>query len=232
MRFKNKLSPPGHLNNKFFSFDRSIHKMMAALNHIPFLEIIDTEMLLDLIRDNWVSTGYTSPLEQCDFIRRAYNMLCTYIDNPKDIGADNLIIDKIIKLKTENNSIITGKIDKVYEHHSSELEVVDYKTGKIISQKLDFQKNHQLPLYLQLVYSKLGLYPKYLSYYYLFYNKKYTYTVTKEDIELSKKILEETITKIETEKNFTCKRNPFCEKNCEFYQKCKIENERRENNEQ
>lgn len=167
LKFIDKVNRSKEITNKYFSFDKSIHAVMAYLNTIPLNSISDKNTLLALIEDNWISAGYDSKNEEMKFKYRAFKIITQYIDNPKDIGDDNLIVNKVLQMKTNNNSIITAKIDKVYERFDNNLEVVDYKTASVINKSLNFNSNFQLPLYLLLIYKKLEIYPYAISYYYL-----------------------------------------------------------------
>lgn len=210
------------LNNKYISFDTSIHSAMAKLNTLTGINELHEGRIKSIIEDSWVDLGYSSYDEEQVFKDRAYRMLLEYIDAPKDVGAENLITNRIVDFTFENGSIVSAKVDKVYERFDSKIEVVDYKTGYTINKRLDFHSNYQLPLYLTLVHNKLGIYPDFISYYYLAYNKKFTYEVTQYDIDIATLCLEQLIHQIRRTESYRCSPTPYCKNYCEHYKICKL----------
>ncbi|MDW8802640.1 PD-(D/E)XK nuclease family protein [Clostridium sp. A1-XYC3] len=169
-------------SNKFLSFDQSIHQTMADFNMIIDREEKTIKMLLNLLERNWIEEGYESYREEGRFKIRAHNMLLSYYYNPQDIGIDSLITNKTLRKKINKRVTLFAKVDKVIERADGSIEVIDYKSGYVRRHADDFPLDLRCALTMILVYYQINLYPSYISYYYLNYNKKVTKTIRNIDI--------------------------------------------------
>lgn len=208
--------------NKYLSFDKSLHSVMAEINIFTPTQAanLSIDRLYSLIEKSWISLGYADTKEELSFKQRAMKILISYVSFPKDKGFENILINKVLRGSLNKHIKVYGKIDKVYEDSTGQIEIIDYKTGSVIDKTADFYTNVQLPLYLILVYEKLGIVADSISYYYLTYNKKITYKVTKPDIENAYSILEKHLAIIKKANIFSCRSNPYCKDFCSFYQNC------------
>jgi hypothetical protein len=176
------------LKNKYLSFDKTIHQAMSEFNMQQEQELRTLKNLYNLLEKNWINEGYISYEEEQKFKIRAYGMLTSYFHNPLDIGTENLIINKSISQKIENKTLIFTKVDKVYERTDGGIEIVDYKSGYVISHQDNFPLDFKSAILLELVRKKLGTTPNYISYYYLSYSKKFTLQIS-EDVINSAEVL-------------------------------------------
>ena len=166
--------------NKYISFDLSLHKALSEFNQLILDEKASLNILLTLLLDNWINLGYACIYEEELFKNRALVALMNYYRNPLDKGYENLIVDKFITYKAPNNSDLTSKIDKLHELNNGLFEVVDYKSGLYLPPKENMFNSLKVHKTIYVVYQKLGVYPDLFSYYYLRYNKKFTFKITKE----------------------------------------------------
>jgi hypothetical protein len=219
----NKANRGKYDENKYFSFDKSIHLTMAALNNMEAGEFssLNSISIDKYIQENWIELGYTSLYEERQFKKKAENIIMEYIRNPRDIGLNNIIINKFVEVRLSTNFRIRAKIDKVYETYDRKIEIIDYKTGNLIDKSTNFLKNVQLPLYLTIVQRKYNINVDLISYYYLNHSRKLTYVVKEHDINNAEFIIAEYINQMRNDKKFGCRPNPYCEKFCDFYKECK-----------
>lgn len=160
--------------NKYFAFDKTIHTTLAEYNKQRFRPEVNLLTLYQLLKDNWVSTGYESLDEEQDFYNRALKLLMNYARNPLDSSYDSLIINKALYSKINQRLALWSKIDRVYENSDNSIEIVDYKTGRVINHKQNFNLDLKTAVYVLLVHNNLNIFPNYVSYYYLSCNKKFT----------------------------------------------------------
>ncbi|KGK84831.1 PD-(D/E)XK nuclease family protein [Clostridium sp. HMP27] len=170
------------MNNKFLAFDKTIHQTMADFNMLSECERGQKKALLNLLRKNWITEGYESPVEEQKFRIRAHNVLATYFYSPLDIGADVFTVNRTLSEKVDKKIFLFSKIDKVYERFDGGIEVVDYKSGYLVKHMSNFPMDLKSAITLKLIYLKLGVYPDFISYYYLTYNRKFTRKISNEDI--------------------------------------------------
>jgi len=216
-KFKNEIVDKRLRNKKqlnpYLSFDRSIHNSIGYINSLTpdILSQIDDTKLTNIIQRYWLDDGYETAAEVYKFRIRAKDMLMSYINCNINSMGDALLVNRIIRYHSENRYKLCARIDKVCEHNDGSIEIVDYKTGNIIDVKLNLNINYQLPLYLTLVHEELGIQADYISYHYLAHDKKLTYKVTPENIEMASKFLNSYIFLIKNDNTYKCNPNPYCE---------------------
>ncbi|MBM7615738.1 PD-(D/E)XK nuclease family protein [Alkaliphilus hydrothermalis] len=156
------------------AFGNSIHTTLADYNQVTNKGFKRLDLLHTLLHKNWISDGYGSPIEEKEFWNRGLGLLNTYHHNPLDQDVKNLIIESMLYKETDN-FILCGKLDKVYERSDHVIEVLDYKTGSLMTP----MGHIQLLLYLILTEANLGVRPQAASLYYLPENRskrKFQYT--------------------------------------------------------
>jgi hypothetical protein len=180
--------------NKYLSFDESIHKTLSEFNML--LEQKEKQTLRNLnnlLEKNWIDEGYESDEVEQKFKIRAYCMLASYYNDPLDIGVNNLIINKNISQKIDGKTLIFTKVDKVYERIDGGIEIVDYKSGYVISHQDNFTLDFKSAILLELVRMKLGTIPNFISYYYLSYSKKFTLQISEDVINSAEALINDLI---------------------------------------
>lgn len=168
--------------NRYFSFDQTIHAVLAEFNQISNPSQSSLQTLISLLKKNWINAGYDNAEEENYFKVRAYLMLTTYFNNPLDCGLESIIINKMLSKNISKNFVIFRRIDKLYERYDGNFEFIDYKTGKRIMHSKNFELDNQSVLSLALIKDKVGIYPDSISYYYLSYGRKFTHFITFKDI--------------------------------------------------
>lgn len=206
-------------NNKFFSFDQSIHSALAEFNYRA--DYTDKNYIKYILDKNWISLGYSSTSEELAFKNKSYRLLLNYINNPLDKSLDILYIDKYLKRKIDKYVTLTCKIDKLHEVSSDVYEFIDYKTGKHISPISKNQASFHIPILLDLIHDKFEFYPDYISYYYLQFNKKISYEITSDVIKKSKELLKSYVKEIQKEELFICDKYPCSNLDCNYFKYCK-----------
>lgn len=171
--------------NKFFSFDQSIHAAMAELNKSKNKDNITSSSITELLKSNWIHDGYESINEESKFFQRGITMLSRYNNYPQDEGLDSLVINKFLNKKVDKHCTLFSKLDKVYETKDGRIEIVDYKTGRIIGHYNNFDLDLRTAVYVTLVKEIFNIYPSVVSYYYLYYNRKFTKAFTKYEVDIS-----------------------------------------------
>ena len=124
-------------------------------------------------------------------------MLLKYLDtfHKRDVVIKNL--EKLFKIKVDDKTYLTGKIDRVDDKGKGIIEIIDYKTGNRPDDRI-LQKSLQLSIYALAATNK-GLYDKpldqvELTFYYLQGMEKLTLKRTEDDLEKVKARINTTIT--------------------------------------
>jgi DNA helicase-2/ATP-dependent DNA helicase PcrA len=181
------------------SFGTAMHKTLRDF----YQEIKDGRKmtkkdLLGLLEINWLPEGYTSKAHEEKRKKQGERMLSDFYDQfdakviPKDLEQP-FVVRVSPKLK------VGGKIDRVDEKRGK-LEVIDYKTGKVMEQK-DIDKSLQMTAYALAATDK-GIYGKkpeevVLTFYFLDTGEKKSTKRTPAQLKQVKKELVEKAKEVE-----------------------------------
>jgi len=223
-QYLDKVRIPNNNSNKYLSFGKSIHLTLAEFNKLNSDTFIPLDELLDLLRKNWIRDGYESLEEEKMYGEKALDILTNYYNDPKDQGIENIFIEKSISINFDDY-VLTGKLDKVYVTKDNKIEIIDYKTGKSVY-PLD---NLQFPIYLLLLHKEIGVFPDYVSYYFLNYNSKVTREVTKDIVESLSSNVHSLCSSIAESEAYETSYTQYCKNTCQYYHLCKILNFKNKN---
>lgn len=168
--------------SKFLSFDYSIHAVIWQFNKLADKKSKTVDKIHCLLNENWISDGYESEEEERKFYVRGLIMLANYVKNPQDKNTENLILNRTICKKVHDKYLLCAKFDKVYKESEDKINIIDYKTGKVICYVDNFIIDFRTATYILLAYELFHIYPKTINYYYLNYNKMFSRTINEDDI--------------------------------------------------
>jgi hypothetical protein len=185
--------------NKYMAFGDSLHITLAKFNVIKNPRDKTIELLNKFLKESWISLGYETIEEENRYFIKGLNIMKLYYEDPKDKSKEIIFVEEMITKELNNNTVIFGKVDKVFINTLGQLEVLDYKSSAYVNYALNPMDDSQLPLYLILVKHRLGYYPKIISYYYISKNIKVSYIVKQEDIGRLEKHFADTINEIQND---------------------------------
>lgn len=168
------------------SFGSTIHNVLQKF-YEGYLKdpSMSIEHMKGLLATQWIPVGYSSASHAEKMKGEAEKMLESFYNtfHTSDLGVSSL--EKLFKIKVDDNVFITGKIDRVDSKIDGSIEIIDYKTGKVPDEK-ELKKSLQLSIYA-LAATNEGLYNKpidqvHLTFYYLQDMKKVTMQRTTEEL--------------------------------------------------
>ena len=178
---------------------------------------VDENTLLDLYKNYWMPAGYESKMQEAAYRKSGQSSLKTFFKSNKDIlSRPPLYLEKKLDLKI-GDSVVDVRIDRIDAIGKSDVEIIDYKTGKV-SDKRTADKSLQLDIYAIAAKEVLGLNPKLLSFYYVGPNQKVTTTRTSEQLEEAKDVVLKTAGLINSEE-FEPAPGRMC-KWCDYFSLC------------
>lgn len=222
-RYIDKINFANRDINKYLAFDISLHSTLSKFNKIYPYNNKSYKLLMNLLTESWISRGYLSNDEESQFKIRATKALEKFLNNPLDVGVENIIVDKMLQENLTSSLTLYAKVDKLHELEDKTIELVDYKTGSYLPPMQKFNCKTQIALLIALSYSNLGIYPDLISFYYLMYNKKITFKINNDFIDFSKSYLKFILDKIENEELYNCCKSPCLKINCKYYKLCSKE---------
>lgn len=181
----------------------------------------------DLLKDNWITSGYTGKTHEQQSYQQAEKMLIDYAEKNLKEKPDTIAIELPFNfwLKTATGNLkVGGRIDRIDRLPDGRIEIIDYKTGQNVPDEKKVKEDLQLSFYALAATSVhdniLNKTPDevLLTLNYLEANKKVSAVRTKEDLEKAKEKILSLVEEISTSE-FRCTGGMFC-KNCEYAMLC------------
>lgn len=140
----------------FEAFTRERRERLAHGEEPPTREDLER-----LFRQRWVSTGFGDRTTEETYQRRVATLLDNFWEGEVSSIGQAAVEEQAFELVIEDPSrappvVVRGSIDRIDRLPSGGIEVIDYKTGKLSSQK-DVQESLQLSIYALACRDALGL---------------------------------------------------------------------------
>ncbi|MFC1640507.1 ATP-dependent helicase [Patescibacteria group bacterium] len=203
-----KIQPPGRHT---YSYGQSLHKTLELFyrglqdGKDPSLDDI-----LELFEKCWISDWYDSKNHEAVQKKRGLETIKKYfVENEKKF-APPVFLEKDFNVKI-GGATFKGKIDRI-DRKEKGIEVVDYKTGKVKSQK-DVDRDEQLSLYAIACKKVLKLEPEKLTLYFLDEGERVSTTRSDEELAVFEEKTEKLVKDVKESKfnptpGFSCQ---FCD---------------------
>jgi DNA helicase-2/ATP-dependent DNA helicase PcrA len=131
---------------------------MRKGSKVPFEEV------LAIYERQWSSAGFPDEYQQEEYRRVGREQLEAFHRSCQDAPPDILYQEKRFELPLDHDIIVTGRMDQVNRLSASEVEIVDYKTGRPRDAKRAAE-NLQLSIYALAAREVFGLEPAFLVLY-------------------------------------------------------------------
>lgn len=196
------------------SFGESIHKTLYIF-YQKFMKNkkLDKETLLKILEEQWLPFGFNSKAHQLKMKNEAKLILSNFFDKFHNPKKEILFLEKKFKIKINPQINIIGKIDRIDKIENNKIEIIDYKTGKIPSEK-EIENDLQLPIYALAI--KKNILPQIrlnqiiLTFYYLSENKKITKIIKQKQLNQVKNKIKTIIEEI-YQSDFPPRVGPWCD---------------------
>jgi len=178
--------------NHSLSFGNTIHETLKEFHtQKMFGKDISIDQLLDIYEKNWNPLGYIDEKHRKLRFESGIKLLEDYYNKNKNLDVKHLGIEKSFNLKIDGIKLF-GKIDRIDELPSGDIEIIDYKTGNEKSQK-EANQDAQMTIYAMAVKEALNLNPKDLVLYYVETGEKISTKRTDKQIEAEKEKIKEVV---------------------------------------
>jgi DNA helicase-2/ATP-dependent DNA helicase PcrA len=199
--------------NAAAAFGDSIHRTLQKF-YGEYIEdqTLGIERALEIYAATWAPVGYASKSHQQRMKEEGIEMLKTFFAKFHPPASSVVSLEKLFKIKIDDDIFITGKIDRVDSDPTGAIEIIDYKTGKKPDEK-ELKKSFQLSIYA-LAATDPGLYAKpldqvNLTFYYLQDMEKITMKRNAEDMLKVKEDIHTIVNEIR-QNEFKAKVGPWC----------------------
>lgn len=184
--------------------------------------IPDLKELLKIYEEEWLDDWYESPKHKEEYRAKGKQILKDFHakvlkDPPHTKYLEQGFNLKILDPATKQVHSFFGVIDRVDFLGNEEVEIIDYKTGTVKSEK-NIEKD-QLLIYQIAAQEVLGLKPKKLTFYYLNENKPVSFLGTDEELKKMKERMLDFVRKLK-ESDFRATPAPQKCKYCDYRNIC------------
>ncbi|MBI5448962.1 ATP-dependent helicase [Candidatus Gottesmanbacteria bacterium] len=211
------------------SFGNSVHRALKDFYELKQRgENVDKKILLALLEKNWITDGYTGKKYEQEMRKRGEKYLAEYFKNVFEPAVTPVLLETpfTIQIRSGDRSLkIGGKIDRLDALAGGKIEIIDYKTGRVPTQR-ETDTSLQLSIYAMaaadIANPPFGKKPEdiVLSLYYFDVQKKISTTRTREQLGSEKEKIMNIAREIETS-DFHCSGNQLCTM-CEYKLFCGI----------
>jgi len=160
------------------SFGTSVHLALQKFYSLHKIgKKLEKRDLIEIFASVWIPLGFRNKKYEDKMKKRGKKMLSLYFNKAYNPKTQIESLEKLFRIKLPGNLKVGGKIDRIDRLPNGKLEIIDYKTGKIPSQK-DIDADLQMTVYAMAAEDK-GIYNKppdkvILSFYFLEESKKMT----------------------------------------------------------
>jgi len=185
-------------------------------------EKVSLEILLDILKQEWIPDGYDSKENEKEHFKQAEYILSEFYKTECNPPVKPLGLEMPFNFMLKNGIKVFGKIDRIDQKENG-IEIIDYKTGED-NPKADKAHRLQLAMYaLAATRVREPILNKKadeitLTLHFLEGNTKKSMTFSQEDLDKFEDELLEEIKEIE-ESDFKCSKNVLC-LNCEYKLLC------------
>ncbi len=146
LEYIDKLGRFYHRARAGFAFGHSLHRALDTFHHAGGAEAVTPEELTASLDQLWVAKGYegteqeTAFREEGERILQAYHAAhvadATRRAEAVEAGEEPvapphlLFTEKTLRMDLSPEVALSGRVDRVDEHHDGSLEIVDYKSGR------------------------------------------------------------------------------------------------------
>ena len=140
LEYVDKLGRFFHRARAGYAFGHSLHRTLDAFHQGGGAEAVTAEDLSAALDQLWVAKGYEDEAQAKTYREEGLRILQEYhaaasaakADAPPDAPPPPrlLFTEKTLRMDLSEAIALSGRVDRVDEHHDGALEIVDYKSGR------------------------------------------------------------------------------------------------------
>jgi ATP-dependent helicase/DNAse subunit B len=166
LEYIDKIGKFYHRSRAGFAFGNSLHRALDAFHNAGGAETVPAEALTASLDELWVAKGYTGNEQEAAYRAEGVRILQEYHAAQQAVLADSaereeappppkvLFTEKTLRIDLSSEVALSGRVDRVDEHHDGSLEIVDYKSGRENVSEEDVSGSLALQIYQLLLKRK------------------------------------------------------------------------------
>lgn len=142
------------------AFGHSLHRALDAFHNAGGTETVSAEQLTAALDTVWIAKGYQGEEQAAAYREEGVRILQQYheataarvtahAEKPEEAPPPPklLFTEKTLRVDLSPDVALSGRVDRVDEHHDGSLEIVDYKSGRETVTEEDVAKSLALGIY-------------------------------------------------------------------------------------
>jgi ATP-dependent helicase/DNAse subunit B len=141
LEYIDKIGKFYHRSRAGFAFGNSLHRALDQFHNAGGVEAVPAEELTASLEQLWVAKGYSGEEQEAEYRAEGLRILQEYHAAQQAAVADSadreeapppkvLFTEKTLRIDLSPEVALSGRVDRVDEHHDGSLEIVDYKSGR------------------------------------------------------------------------------------------------------
>jgi RecB family exonuclease len=149
-----------------FAFGHSLHRALDAFHNAGGVETVSAEDLTASLETMWIPKGYNGEAQETAYREEGLRILQEYhaaqvvaraeaeTKPEAPPPAELLYTEKTLRMDLTPDIALSGRVDRVDQHHDGALEIVDYKSGRETVSEEDVAHSLALGIYQILLKQK------------------------------------------------------------------------------
>jgi putative RecB family exonuclease len=166
LEYIDKLGKFYHRSRAGFAFGNSLHRALDAFHNAGGAEAVPAEELAASLEQLWVAKGYSGEEQEAEYRAEGLRILQEYHAAQQAVLTEAtereeapppptvLFTEKTLRIDLSPEVALSGRVDRVDEHHDGTLEIVDYKSGRETVTEEDVAGSLALGIYQLLLKQK------------------------------------------------------------------------------
>lgn len=162
LEYVDKLGRFYHRARAGHAFGHSLHRALDSFHNAGGADAVTAEDLSASLEQVWVAKGYAGEEQEEAFREQGRRMLEAYhaaeVERrqaaPAEAPPKLFLTEKALRIDLSPEMALTGRIDRVDEHHDGALEIIDYKSGRETVAEEDVARSLAMSIYQLLVKAK------------------------------------------------------------------------------
>lgn len=166
LEYIDKIGKFYHRSRAGFAFGNSLHRALDQFHNAGGAEAVPAEELAASLDQLWVAKGYSGEEQEAEYraegvrILQEYHavqqaVLTDFAERPDAPPPPKLLFtEKTLRIDLSTEVALSGRVDRVDEHHDGALEILDYKSGRETVSEEDVAGSLALQIYQLLLKRK------------------------------------------------------------------------------
>ncbi|CAN5629176.1 PD-(D/E)XK nuclease family protein [soil metagenome] len=142
-------------SKSYYSFGSSLHKALERFHNSSDVGVTTTQEAVAALEESWIDAGYSSSEEMAEALGIGREIIekATVQHLQKRQGVKTLFVERQFRYDMDE-FVLIGRLDRLDEYPNGDLEIVDYKSGRLGVTQEEVSEDVAMGIYQLLVRRK------------------------------------------------------------------------------